>query len=154
MNKVNVGLVGYGTVGSGVLQYFKNQKSLFKNKYDTEFVLKVLCDRSIDKKDTHPFTGTILTKDFNDVLNNNEVEVVVELIGGMQPAKDIVFGALKKGKDVITANKELIANCGQELFKLAQEQKKDLYFESSVGAGIPIIKTISEGIAGNKFKSI
>src|SRR3989338_8482956 len=154
MNRINIGLIGYGVVGSGVVKLLAKRRAFIKNKFNTEFVLKTLCDRSIHKKNTSGLGNTKKTKKIADVLNDPEIAVVIELIGGMHPAKEIVVKALLNGKHVITANKELIANCGQELFRLAQKNNCHLYFESSVGAGIPIIKTITEGIAGNKVESI
>ena len=154
MNKITIGLIGYGVVGSGVAQLLKKRKNYIKNKFDTEFILKTLCDRSIEKKNTTGLDGTLLTNKFQDVLKDPEIQVVIELIGGMNPAKEIVSEALKSGKHVVTANKELIANCGKELFQLAKQNNCHLYFESAVGAGIPIIKTITEGLNGNKFTAI
>ena len=154
MRRIHLGLVGYGTVGSGLVKLIKMQKTYLKDKYGLEFVFKIVCDRSIQKKDTSQFAQTVFTTDYKDVLKDPEVEVVIELIGGTHPAKEIITGALQGGKHVVTANKELIANHGRELFQLAQQQKRHFYFESSVGAGIPIIKYITEGIAGNKFKGL
>jgi homoserine dehydrogenase len=154
MNKVNIGLIGYGTVGSGVIKLLKERKSYLKNKFNAEFMVRTICDRSIHKKDTRGLGRTRLTKNIDDALNDPTIDIVVELIGGTHPAKEIVVKAMQNGKHVVTANKELIANDGKELFQLAQKQNCHLYFESSVGAGIPIIKSITEGVAGNKFKSI
>jgi homoserine dehydrogenase len=151
MKKVNIGLIGYGTVGSGVVQFLHKREKYLRNKFNLEFVLRILCDRNIHRKDTRGLGKTRLTKRFTDVLNDENVDVVIELIGGMHPAKEIVTTALNRGKHVITANKELIANEGKELFHLAKAQNGQLCFESSVGAGIPIIKTITEGLAGNTY---
>jgi len=154
MNKINIGLIGYGTVGSGVVKLLNKRKSYIKSKFNAEFLIRTLCDRSIHKKNTRGLGKTRLTNKIRDVLNDPKIEIVVELIGGMHPAKEIAIKALKKGKHVVTANKELIAHCGKELFQLAKKNRCHLYFESSVGAGIPIIKNITEGVAGNKFNSI
>ena len=154
MHRIQVGLIGYGTVGSGVIQFLNRRKNFIKNRFHTEFVLKTLCDRSLQNKNTTGLEKTYLTSNFQEVLDDPKIDVVIELIGGMDIAKKIVAGALKRGKHVITANKELIANNGKELFQLAKKYKAQLYFESSVGAGIPIIKTITEGIVGNKFSSL
>lgn len=154
MNKITIGLYGFGTVGQGVVKFLKKHKSLFKNKYNTEFVIAGICDRSISKKDTSDVKDAVLTGDIKQLYNDSKIDVIIELIGGMNPAKEIVTESLKNGKHVITANKELVANCGKELFAFAQKSGRHIYFESSVGAGIPIIKTITEGIAGNKYKSI
>jgi len=154
MNKINIGLIGYGIVGSGVIKLLSARKSYIKNKFNTEFVLRTLCDRSIHKKNTRGLSKTRLTKNIHDILDDPKIDIVIELIGGMHPAKEITLKALKNGKHVVTANKELIANCGKELFQLAKKNRCHLYFESSVGAGIPIIKNITEGVVGNKFNSI
>ena len=154
MHKVNIGLIGYGTVGSGVAQLLKRREEFIRDKFDIEFVLKSVCDRSIHKKDTRGLKNVILTKNFQKILNDPQIHIVVELIGGLRPAKDIILGAFRKGKHVVTANKELIANYGKELFQAAKKCHCHLYFESSVCAGVPIIKNITEGMAGNKFSSI
>lgn len=154
MNKINIGLIGYGVVGQGVVKILSAKRTLFKEKYNTEFNITILADRSVTKKDTSLLKKAKLTTDINDILKEDNLDVVIELIGGMNPAKDIVTKALAKGLHVITANKVLIANAGKELFAIAQKNNAHLYFESSVGAGIPVIKTITEGIAGNTFNSL
>ncbi len=154
MNKINIGLVGYGIVGSGVVKFLSKRKSYIKNKFHTEFVIRTLCDLRLPKKNTRGLSKTRLTKKIQDVLDDPKIDIVIELIGGLHPAKEIVVKALKRGKHVITANKALIASSGKELFRLAKKQKRHLYFESSVGAGTPIIKSITEGVVGNKFSSI
>ena len=122
MNKINIGLIGYGTVGSGVIKLLSARKSYIKNKFNTEFVLRTLCDRSIHKKNTRGLSKTRLTKNIHDILDDPKIDIVIELIGGMHPAKEITLKALKNGKHVVTANKELIANCGKELFQLAKKK--------------------------------
>jgi len=154
MNKIHVGLIGYGVVGQGVAQFLNKNKTVLKNKFSSDFILKTVCDRSIHKKDTKVLGKTLLTKNIQDVLEDEAIDVVIELIGGKNPAKQIVEDSLKSGKHVITANKDLIANNGKELFALAKKHNRHLYFESAVGAGIPIIKTITEGIAGNQFHGL
>ena len=154
MNKLRIGIIGYGTVGSGVVAILKSRKKYFEDKFKTSFVIKKLCDRSLGRKDTRGIPKSALTKKIDDVVNNPQIDVVIELIGGLKPALRIVRTSLKNGKHVITANKELIAHHGKELFQLAQKQNCHLYFESSVGAGIPVIKSITEGVAGNKIQAI
>ncbi|MCA9400540.1 MAG: homoserine dehydrogenase [Candidatus Omnitrophica bacterium] len=152
--KINIGLIGFGTVGQGVAHLISKQKSHIRNKLHKEFHLVKICDRSFAKRNIQGFTKDQLTKNYEDILNDPKIHVVIELIGGLNPAKDIVVKALKRGKHVITANKDLIANSGNELFQLALKHNCRVYYESSVGAGIPIINTITEGIAGNEFKSV
>ncbi len=154
MVNVNVGIIGYGVVGSGLVQLLKKRRLNIRSKYDIDFHIKTLCDRSIFAKDPKGLDKCLKTDNVNDILDDNEIQVVVELMGGLNPAKDIVTKALSKGKHVVTANKDLIANHGQELFKLAKEKKCYLMYESAVGAGIPIIKTLSEGIAGNFYNGV
>ncbi len=154
LNKLNLGLVGYGTVGQGVIKFLHSRENFIRNKFNTEFNLKVIADRSIHKKNIKGFTKTILTKDFNKVIQDPEIDVVIELIGGLHPAQEIVLGALRAGKHVITANKALLSHSGETIFNEAKQQNRSVYFESSVGAGVPIIKMVTEGLAGNKFNRL
>lgn len=154
MRKINIGLIGYGIVGSGVVKFLRKRRNYICDKYRVEFVVRTICDRNIHRKDTRGLGTTRLTKKISDVLDDRSTEVVVELIGGLHPAKEIVTTALRRGKHVVTANKVLIAHDGKELFQLAKKQNRQLYFESSVGAGVPIIKTITEGMVGNTYNRI
>ena len=154
MNRINLGLVGYGNVGSGVVKFLHMQKNYFQNKYHTDFILKTVCDRSIKKKNPKYVGKALLTTDYMQILNDPTIDVVIELIGGLHPAKEIVLGALKTGKHVVTANKELIANYGKELFQEVERRNRNIYFESAVMAGVPVINAITAGISSNKFKSI
>ncbi|MBI3602656.1 MAG: homoserine dehydrogenase [Candidatus Omnitrophica bacterium] len=154
MDCINIGLIGYGVIGQGVVKILKNRRKYFKDKYKKDFFIKTIADRSIAKKPSPGLDNTLLTSDIHAVLNDADIHVVVELIGGMQPAKDIMLLAVRSGKHVVTANKELLATCGQELFREANANNRMIHFESAVGAGIPIIRTITEGVAGNKFNGI
>jgi homoserine dehydrogenase len=154
MNRINLGLVGYGNVGSGVVKFLHMHKNYFEDKYHTEFILKTVCDRSIKKKNPKYVGKAALTTDYNQILNDPTIDVVVELIGGLHPAKEIVLGALKTGKHVVTANKTLIATYGKDLFQEVERRNRNIYFESAVMAGVPVINAITAGIASNKFKSI
>jgi homoserine dehydrogenase len=141
-------------VGSGVVQLLKKRARLIKNRFNTCYAVKAVCDLNI--KNTRPkgLKKALMTDNYKEVINHDDVDVVVELIGGLHPAKEIVTAALKKGKHVVTANKALISNYGKELFQLAQKHQSRLYYESSVLAGVPIIKTITEGVIGNKFGAV
>lgn len=154
MNKINIGLIGYGNVGSGVLKFLQNRREFIRYKFNMEFNVKTICDRSIHKKIPTPDTKVRLTTNYQEVITDPEIDVIVELVGGIHPAKEIVEGALKESKHVVTANKSLLASYGKELFALAHQCNKSIYFESAVGAGIPTIKTITEGVAGNKFNRV
>ena len=151
---LNLGLLGYGNVGSAVVRLLNKRKNFIRNKFDTEFRLKAVCDRSLHKKNTRPLGKAEQIKDFAKLLNDPEIDVVIELIGGLQPAEDLVVRALQAGKHVVTANKELLANNGKKLFREAKRCNKNIYYESAAGAGLPVIKTTAEGLAGNKFNAI
>lgn len=154
MRKINIGLIGYGVVGAGVIKFLQKRQNYIRDKYRVEFVARTICDRSIHRKDTRGLGPVKLTKKIVDVLDDRSTEVVIELLGGLHPAKEVVTTALRRGKHVVTANKVLIAHHGKELFQLAKKQNRQLYFESSVGAGVPIIKTITEGMVGNTYNRI
>lgn len=154
MERINIGIIGYGVVGQGVVKILKNRRKFYKDKYKIDFFIKTISDRSISKKASPGLDHTLLTTDYQTVLNDKDIQIVIELIGGLNPAKDIVLGAIRNNKHVITANKELLATFGQDLFREANAKSRMIYFESAVGAGIPVIRTITEGVAGNKFNGI
>jgi homoserine dehydrogenase len=154
MNKLHIGLVGFGNVGSGVVKFLRQKRQYIQDKTHTDFVIKTICDRSIEKKNTKNLGKVRLTTDYQEIIQDPDVDVIVELIGGKHPAKEVVSEALKNGKHIVTANKELIALFGKSLFELAQKQQRYIYYESSVMAGVPVIKTITEGITGNEFRGL
>ncbi len=154
MKKINVGIIGYGVVGSGVVKLLRERRDYIKRKFGVEIIIKSICDRDINKKKSSILKNYHLTTGYQDIIHDPQIQIVVELIGGVSPADQIVSGALNNKKHVVTANKKLLALQGRELFKIARRQKRDIYFEASVGAGIPIIKSITEGLAGNKFNGL
>jgi homoserine dehydrogenase len=154
MKKINIGLIGFGNVGSGVTRILRDKKSFLSDKIGLEINIKKICDKDISAKRNLSVESSLLTRDVREVINDPQIDVVVELIGGIHPAKEYIIEALKKGKNIVTANKALLAQEGKELFALAQDRGKSIYFEASVGAGIPIIKSLREGLVANKFYSI
>lgn len=154
MNKINIGLIGYGHVGSGLVKLLKERRGFLKERFHAEFNIKVICDRHIHKKSPTGFSSIQLTTDFKRVVYNQDIDVVVELIGGLKPAETIALESLKNGKHLVTANKELVAQKGKQLFREAVKRNRHIYFEASVGAGIPIINAVTDGLAGNKFNGL
>ena len=154
MKKINVGLIGFGNVGSGAVKILSDRKSLLSDKIGLEINIKKICDKDISSKRNVAVDRSLFTKDAKEIINDPQIDIIVELIGGLHPAKEYIVEALKKGKSVVTANKALLAQEGRELFALAQDRGKSIYFEASVGAGIPIIKSLREGLVANKFCSI
>jgi homoserine dehydrogenase len=154
MKKINVGLIGFGNVGSGVVKILRERKAFLSDKIGSEINIKKVCDKDLASKRNVRPDKNIITKDARQIINDPQIDIVVELIGGIHPAKEYIIEALKKGKSVVTANKALLAQEGRELFALAKDRGKSIYFEASVGAGIPIIKSLREGLVANKFYSI
>lgn len=145
---LNIGLIGYGTVGRGVVKILEKNKAIALRKSGVKINIKSICDLNpIDKPELY-------VKNFRDVINNPEIDIIVELIGGYEPARTVITEALKNGKHVVTANKAVLAKYWDEIFSLAQENKKMVYFEASVGGVIPVIQGLNEGLAGNEIKSI
>ncbi len=154
MKAVNIGLIGFGNVGSGVVKILYERSALIKNKIGLEINIKKICDKDTNSKRTVSLASGIITRNAEEVIDDPQIDIVVELIGGIHPAKEYIIRALKNGKNIVTANKALLAQEGQELFSLSKDRLKSIYFEASVGAGIPIIKSLREGLVANKFNSI
>ncbi len=154
MRTINIGVVGFGTVGSGVVEALLRRRAAIKAKTGLDLRLKAVCDKDVKSKRHISINKKLLTKDVNRVLEDPQIEIVVELIGGIHPAKEIIKKALKNGKDVVTANKALLCEEGEELFDYAASLKKSIRFEASVGGGIPIIKSMKESLVANDIQAI
>jgi len=154
MDKINVGLIGFGTVGEGVVRALLTREKFLKEKIGAGLVLKAVCDKDIRRPREIKVKSGILTTDINKILNDPDIRIVVELIGGIHPAKEFILEAFKRGKHVVTANKALLAECGEEIFQAARNYKVDLYFEASVGGGIPIIKVLRESLGANHIDTV
>ncbi|MBU6391627.1 MAG: homoserine dehydrogenase [Planctomycetes bacterium] len=155
MKTFHAGLVGVGTVGTGVSKILLDKNSPLWEKLDCVPVLKGVADSNPDVKNKLNLPSDILfTTDAKTLLNNPDIQVIIELIGGLHPAKEIIMTALEKGKDVVTANKMLLALHGSELFDKARKHGKSISFEASVGGGIPIIAALRDGFIANRIESI
>ena len=154
MRKINIGIIGLGNIGCGLVKILGSRKSLLAQKIETEIVIKKICDKDLNRKRDVAVDKSLLITDAYEIINDPSIDIIVELMGGINPAKEFILAALKKGKHVVTANKALLAEHGNELFREARERGKNIYFEASIGAGIPIIKSIKEGLVANKFHSI
>ena len=155
MNKLNIGLLGLGTVGSGVPMLIEEHRKKLLNVTGTDIRVKTAFVRTIEtKKEIANQYGFDLTTDVADIFNDDEIDVVVEVIGGVTDAKEFISKALKKGKHVVTANKDLIAQHGLELVNLAKENNCLLYYEAAVAGGIPILRTISNSMVADEITSI
>lgn len=154
MKQIGVGLLGFGTVGAGVAEGLLRNRKTMAERLGVEIVLKRIADLDITTDRGVPVDPSLLTTDAMSVIQDKEVELVVELIGGTGIAKTLVLAALRAGKPVVTANKKLLAEYGDEIFGVAAEHGVDIYFGASVGGGIPIIRVLREGLAGNEIQSI
>ena len=150
---VKIGLVGTGTVGSGCLDILSNHKQDFLRHFGIDLELTRVCSRSSEQAASRGLQD-IFTTDYHDIINDPEIDIVVELIGGTGVAKDVIVEALQAGKHVVTANKAIMASAGKEIMGLAEEKGLEIAFEASVGGGIPIIDPLKHSLIANQIDSI
>ena len=150
---VKLGLVGTGTVGGGCIDILKNHREEFKRHYGIDVELARVCSRNPEQAIEHGVED-IFTQDFHDILDDSDIDIVIELIGGTTVARDVVLGALRAGKNVVTANKALMATHGEEVMRTAEEAGKEIAFEASVGGGIPIIDPMKHSLIANRIDSV
>ncbi|MGE5550348.1 MAG: homoserine dehydrogenase [Bacteroidota bacterium] len=151
---VKIGLLGVGTVGTGVIRLLRTQSDLLRQRSALVYQLKSAVDLDWSRARDVDLDGIRTGSDPGLVLEDPEIDIVVETIGGIEPAATYIAKALRQRKHVVTANKALVASRGRELFRLARENGVDLLFEASVGGGIPIIKGLREGLVANRIRSI
>lgn len=153
-NYINVGLLGAGTVGGGVLAVMKDNAEIIEKKIGKKIKITKVFGRDIQKLQEQYGDEYIYTTNIDDILEDPEIDIVVELLGREHPAKEYIAHAFEKGKNVVTANKDVLAKYGKELFPLAAEKNCDFMFEGSVCGGIPIIQPLKTSLAANKIMSI
>ncbi|MFH0733002.1 MAG: homoserine dehydrogenase [Candidatus Omnitrophota bacterium] len=154
MKKINVGLIGFGTVGCGVVEALKVKHAYIKTRYGVDISLAKICDKDLTSKRPVKVNSKLLTKNAAEIINNPGIDIVIELIGGTTAAKDIILSALRKKKHVVTANKALLSVAKKQLIQEAERNNVMLRFEASVCGGVPIIKALREGLAANRIDSI
>ena len=152
--KLIVGMAGFGTVGSSVYQVLKRNAALIHTRAGKQIEIKRVVCRKTDKVILQTQGNVIASNDLNSIIDDPSISVVIEVMGGIEPAKTFILNALKNGKDVITANKALLATHGDEIFTEARKQNRSVFFEASVAGGIPVIKALREGLAGNQIPKI
>ena len=154
MDRINIGLIGFGTVGTGLVKILQENGKLLEKRLGIPMVLKRIADLDISRDRGVKVKPALLTTKVSDVVNDPEISIVVELIGGLEPARTFVLQAIERGKHIVTANKALLAVHGAEIFKAADEAGVDIGFEGSVGGGIPIIRSMKEGLVANRIQAI
>jgi len=151
---MKIGIIGLGTVGEGVLKVLTKEKNSIFEKSQADIEVKYACDLNINRKFSFEFDKSILVDNYKKILEDSEIKLVVELIGGEMLAKDIIIEAFKAKKSVVTANKALIAKHGVELFQIAKENGVSFLFEAAVGGGIPIVTPLMESLVANTVTEI
>jgi homoserine dehydrogenase len=147
-------MIGGGTVGSGVFHALSQNGNLMAARLGVKIAFRKIAVKACDEPRPYPIARNLMTTDWQEVVNDPQIHVVIELVGGTGIAKTMVLAALAQGKTVVTANKALISACGPELFAAAAKSGANLYYEASVCGGIPIIKSLREGFVANQFSAI
>jgi homoserine dehydrogenase len=154
MKKINFGVIGFGTVGSGVVKLFLDNKKEIEKRLDFKLELKNVAEKMMKSKEGVKVSKGMIVPDANQLINDPEIDIIVELVGGTGIAKKFILDALAKGKHVVTANKALLSEFGEEVFGAAEKNGCAIGYEASVGGVIPIIRTIKENLAGDKIQSV
>ncbi|MEK6808119.1 MAG: homoserine dehydrogenase [Nanoarchaeota archaeon] len=152
--EIRIGVIGIGTIGSGVIKILKANNSLIEKRTGINLVIKKACDKNLEQGTKLGLSRAVLTTDYKDIINDDSIDIVVELIGGYEPARSIIESAIKNKKHIVTANKAVISKYGNEIFKLSEKHERDIRFEASVGGCIPIIRTLQESYISEEFRSI
>jgi homoserine dehydrogenase len=153
-NHIAVGLIGFGTVGTGVAKVLSANAALIRQRLGVPLELVRVADLDLTTDRGITLPSGVLTSNAREVIDDPKIDIVIELIGGYDPAKRFLLDAIAKGKSVVTANKALLAVHGEELFQAAARAKVDIGFEASVGGGIPILRALTEGLAANRILSL
>jgi len=154
MREIKVGLIGFGTVGAGVARILQKNSKLIEKRMGTEVILRRVADIDLKTDRGVKLKPGVLTRSAEELIKDPEIDIVMELIGGIEPAKTYILEAIRNKKHIITANKALLALHGDEIFREAYRFGVDVNFEASVGGGIPLIRSIKEGLVANRIQSI
>ena len=154
MQQVNLGMIGGGTVGSGVFHAWQQNGDLMAARLGVKIAFRKIAVKAFDEPRPYPIPRSLMTTDWQEVVNDPQIQIVVELVGGTGIARTMILAALERGKTVVTANKALLSAHGPELFAAAVKRGANLYYEASVCGGIPIIKSLREGFVANQFLAI
>ncbi len=154
MKPVRIALLGCGTVGAGVVKLLRRNAAIYSRKLGAPLELVAVADRSLRPDKSLGLGASMIVRDGAAVVTRPDVDIVVELFGGVEPARTLILSALRAGKDVVTANKALLAEHGGEIFSEAGARGRSVGFEASVGGGVPIIRTLREALAGDRQRAV
>ncbi len=151
---LKIGLVGAGTIGKGVVDLYRRNANLINNRIDLELTLVKVADRDQDRLQALGLEDEKISTDAAAVLDDPEIDIVIELIGGIEPARSFIARALENGKYVVTANKDMMARHGQELLALARQEGLNIFYEASVGGGIPLIRPLKHSLVADRVNRV
>ena len=153
MNVIKIGLLGAGTIGGSVIKFLQENHDIISQRSNADIQIKniLVLPREIPALQEK---GLPATSNYDEILNDDEIKIVIELIGGIKPAKDFILQAMEHGKNVVTANKDVVAQFGSELFAAAEKNNVDFLFEASVGGAIPIIMPLKRSLTANKITEV
>lgn len=151
---LNIGILGYGSVGNGVVYILEEHFEKISQVTGYKINISKILVRDLEKKRKYNYNNFTLTTDPNEILDDDDISIIIEVMGGITLAKEYILKALNNGKNVVTANKDLISNFGNELSAIAKKNSCDLFYEASVGGGIPIVKAIVNGFSSDKIQKI
>ena len=154
MQQVNVGVIGFGTVGAGTVEVLLQNRDMISNRVGSEIVVRKIADFDIESDRGIPIESDLLTREAREIIEDPDIHIVVELIGGIENAKEYILKAMENGKHVVTANKALLAEFGDEIYPAAEKYGVSLAFEASVGGGIPVIRSFREGLSANRIQTM
>ncbi len=152
-DNINIAILGAGTVGGGVYKLITQKQDEIRNRTGANITVKKVLVRNT-AKERPEYDKNVLTSDWNEIVNDPEIEVIVELMGGIEPARTYIIDALNKGKQIVTANKDLIAECDEEVLGTAERVGSDILFEAAVAGAIPIIRPLKQNMAGNNITEV
>ncbi len=154
MQQINVGIIGFGTVGAGTVEVLLKNRDVISSRVGSDIIVKKIADLDLDSDRGIPIESGLLTREAMEVIEDPDIHVVVELMGGINLAKEYILKAMEKGKHVVTANKALLAEFGEEIYQAAEDHGVSIAFEASVGGGIPVIRSFREGLSANRIQTI
>jgi len=154
MDSIKLGLLGFGTIGTGVVRVLQKNADLLRQRLGRSLELVKIVDLDITTDRGVAVDADLLSTDVDEIINNPEIDILIELIGGYEPAKTFILKAIANGKHIVTANKALMALHGQEILAAAEEQGVEVMFEAAVGGGIPVISAIKENLCANDFSNV
>src|SRR5699024_8303564 len=154
METVKIGLCGLGTVGTGVVKILEDHRKKIKHLLGCNVEIEKILVNNLNKKRDVVIDPNWLTTDPNELVNNDEIQVIVEVMGGIEDTNKLLERALKNKKHIVTANKDLMAIYGQKLLSLAKENQCDILYDASIAGGIPIVRTLVEGLASDHIEKV